>query len=68
MPHQQFINLLREADASALVPYLQNKIQMETLTMEANKALGNEAECMLAKHRIADCKIYLLILSGDLSL
>lgn len=41
-------------------------LNMEKLNLEANKALKNENECLRIKHRIADTKILLLALSGDL--
>lgn len=43
-------------------------VNMEKLTLEAHKALGNDRECTRIRHRIADAEILALILSGDLPL
>lgn len=68
MPLQQLRELLADSDPNTLAPFLESKIKMESLNLEAQKLLGNEWECHMSKHRIADAKILLLVLSGDLTL
>lgn len=47
---------------------LLDALQMENFLLQANTQLGNELECLRIQHRIADIKITLLVLSGDLPL
>jgi hypothetical protein len=46
---------------------LDDIIQMERLSLHVNTSLGNHAECLIIKHRIADARILSLLLSGDLT-
>ena len=68
MPHQRLIELLREADPAMLEPFIKKKIAMENQLLQVHTALGNKHECLKIEHRIADAKIFSLILSGDLTL
>jgi hypothetical protein len=45
---------------------IEHFIEMEQMNLHANKMLGNYDQCKIIRHRIADARIYLLSLSGDL--
>jgi hypothetical protein len=47
---------------------LEHEIAIEKGILEVNSILGNNDACQSSKHKIADAKIYLLRLSGDLPL
>ena len=50
----------------AAIQSLENSVAMNKVNLEANKILGNQSKCMHLKHKIADAKIKLLFISGDL--
>jgi hypothetical protein len=41
-------------------------LKMEKLVLEAHELLGNDWGCLMTQHRIADIRILLLVMSGDL--
>jgi hypothetical protein len=51
---------------SSIIKDIEHQVQMDKLSLDANSVLGNKTECMNIKHRIADNKIVLLLISGDL--
>lgn len=51
---------------TSIIQDLEHQVQMDKLTLDANAVLGNNSECLTIKHRIADNKIILLLISGDL--
>jgi hypothetical protein len=57
------VKLLLPGDPENVISQI---IKMERLTLEANTVINNEHECLQIKHRIADAKILLLAISGDL--
>lgn len=63
-------NLLHEAialiDSSSLITIVKNGIEVEKVNLEAQKPLGNEKDLVRIKNSIADAKLFVRILGGDL--
>lgn len=66
MSNTKMLHVLNIINPSLIVPVIENGIHAEKLNLEIHTALGNESECYIIKNRIADAKLFLLILSGDL--
>lgn len=64
--NRHLINALNRIDPTLIERIIKNNIYMEQLNLQAHKSLGNEMECLLIKHRIADAEIALLVLEGYL--
>ena len=64
----RLIEVLKSIDPNRIGSIIEHGISMEKLNLEAHQTLGNENECLKSKHRIADAKIFLLILRGELPL
>jgi hypothetical protein len=64
--NQHLINALNRIDPTIIERIIKNNIFMEQLNLQAHKRLGNEIECLLIKHRIADAELALLALEGYL--
>lgn len=61
-PVTRVITALHPFDRSTIEHF----IKMEQVNLQAQKLLGNYDECLLIRHRIADARLYLLALSGNL--
>lgn len=66
MNNSLYLECMDQINPSRIVPMLEHGIEAETINLEAHKVLGDEMACMDIKHRIADAKIMLLILTGEL--
>lgn len=66
--HHSLINyLIREKITERkLTVIIQELIQMEKVNLAGHKILKNWDGCMRSRHTIADARIFLLALSGDL--
>lgn len=57
---------LSEIGPKKMSRVIEQEIKMEALNLEAHQTLGNLIECLIIKHRIADHRINILLLRGDL--
>lgn len=62
---QKVLQLVRPASIIAII---EQGIAMEQLVLEAAQRTRSEFECDLIRNRIADAKIFRLILTGDIKL
>jgi hypothetical protein len=58
--------VLKLVKPSSIIHLLQQGVNLEKLTLSANEHLLNEHECDRARNIIADGRIFLSLLRGDL--
>lgn len=62
----QLLKAIHSIDPSHIMQVIQHGIIMENVNLKINESLENHSECLIIKNRIADAKIFLLILRGYL--
>lgn len=66
MRHLRVLEVLKMVKSSSIISLIEQGVIIEKLSMEANEELLNEAECDAIRNKIADGKIFISFLRGDL--
>jgi hypothetical protein len=66
MRHDKLREVLKLVKPSSIIHLLEQGVDVEKLTLNANERLLNEHECDIIRNVIADGRIFLSLLRGDL--
>lgn len=66
MRNTKLTEVLKLVKASSIISLIEEGVNMEKLTLDANENILDEHQCDIIRSKIADGKIFLSLLRGDL--
>jgi hypothetical protein len=64
---EMLLEAIKLMDRPSITSLLEDAIESEKINLNTNIILRNASECIRIKHRIADAKLLLIALRGNLS-